>query len=199
MTKEVVALDIDDVALKHVEGFIAWSNNLWGTNLAEADYREEWHEIWAISLEEAEERKRMFFTDEVMGSFEVIEEAGESMTALSAVKTLVGVTSRRESLKAVTESALDLMAPGAIDRVVFATFFRDGQKISRSKADICKELGASHLVDDQLKHCLAVARIDIGGVLFGEYPWQDPNPVLPDGVVRARDWREVRALFGVEL
>lgn len=198
MNKEVVALDIDDVAVKHVEGFIRWSNQTYGTNLSTEDYTEAWHELWDIHPDEVEPRKKVFFTDEIVRSFEVVEGASEGITALSGLRKVIGVTSRRESLREVTEQALEVIAPGAVDEIFFATSFKNGQKITRSKAEICPRINATHLIDDQLKHCLAVGEVGVGSILFGDYPWNKTEDKLPDNVVRAHNWQEVLRHFGTE-
>lgn len=195
MSQEVVALDIDDVAVKHAEGFVLWSNENYGTNLTLDDYTEAWHEIWGVDLEETEARKKIFFTDEIVGSFEEIEGAGEGITALAGIRKVIGVTSRRGSLQPITESALEIIAPGAVDRVIFATNFVDGQKVTRSKAEICPEIAATHLIDDQPKHCLAVAEVGVTPILFGEYGWNAPGPSIPADMLRAKNWQEVLPHF----
>lgn len=198
MSKDVVALDIDDVAVKHVEGFIEWSNKTWGTNLTTEEYSEAWHELWDIEPDKVEERKKIFFTNEIVGEFEVIEGASEGIATLSGIRKVVGVTSRRESLRAITEKALEIIAPGAVDEVIFATYFQNGQKFTRSKAEICTEIGATHLIDDQLKHCLAVGEVGVKSVLFGDYPWNRTSNELPAEIVRARDWEEVLTYFDIK-
>jgi hypothetical protein len=198
MSKEVLAIDIDDVAVKHVEGFICWSNTTYGTTLTSDDYSESWDELWNIDKEQVEERKKLFFTDEIVGSFEIVEGAGAGITALSGIRKVVGVTSRRESLRTITEQALELIAPGAVDEVIFATYFRDGQKFTMSKAEICPSIGATVLIDDHLKHCLAVSEVGVKAVLFGEYAWNRSDDQLPDNIVRAKDWSEVLMYFGLE-
>jgi len=197
MSKEVLALDIDDVVVKHVEGFVKWSNDTYQTNLTSDDYTEAWHEIWDIDKGQVEDRKKLFFTDEIVGAFEVIENAGEGITALSGMRKIVGVTSRRESLQPITEQALELIAPGAVDSVIFATYFRGDEKFTRSKAEICPQIGATALIDDHIKHCLAVSKVGVEAVLFGDYAWNRSEDELPDSVVRARDWSEVLSHFGV--
>ena len=196
MLKEVLALDIDDVVVKHVEAFIKWSNTNYDTNLTADDYSEAWHEIWGVDAEEEEARKKLFFTDEIVGAFEIVEGAAEGITALSAVKKIIGVTSRRESLKPVTERVLDEVVPGVVDDVVFATQFRDGQKVTRPKADICLEIGATNLIDDQLKHCLAVSKVGVSAVLFGNNA-SGLVDELPENITRANIWSEVLDYFGV--
>jgi hypothetical protein len=197
MTQEVLALDIDDVAVKHVEGFVRWSNATYGTNLTHDDYTEAWHDLWEIDKDQVEERKRLFFTDEIVGAFAVIEGAGEGITALSGIRKIIGVTSRRESLQAVTEQALDIIAPGAVERVIFATYFRGDQKFTRSKAEICTDINAKDLIDDHLKHCLAVSKVGVNAVLFGDYAWNRSDEALPSNISRAKDWNEVLSHFGM--
>lgn len=197
MTKEVLALDIDDVAVKHVEGFIRWSNDMYGTSLSTDDYSEAWHELWEIDKSEVEDRKKQFFTDEIVGAFEIIDGAAEGITALAGLKKIVGVTSRRESLQAITEQALEIIAPGAVESVVFATYFRDGQKFTRSKAEICPQIGATDLIDDHLKHCLAVSEVGVRAVLFGDYPWNRTDAPLPENVTRAKDWPAILIHFDI--
>lgn len=198
MPKEVIAVDIDDVVVKHVEGFCIWSNQRYGTSLTPADYSEAWHEIWGIDKEEVEPRKKEFFTDEIIGGFEVIEGASEGLVALSATRRIIGVTSRRESLRQVTETVLDELAPKAVDRVVFATYFHKGTKFTQSKGEICHKIGASSLVDDHLKHCMAVNAVGVDAVLFGDYPWNQTEKELPMGIARAADWPELLETLGID-
>lgn len=195
---EVVALDIDDVVVKHVEGFVAWSNATYGTALTVDDYTEDWGELWGVDPRNVEARKRDFFSDEIVGNFEVVEGAPEGLLALAATKKIIGVTSRRESLRPITESVLEAIAPGAFSNVIFATYFSQGVKITRSKAEICQQIGAESLIDDHLKHCLAVNAVGIDAILFGDYAWNRPTEELPIGVVPADHWGEVLEHYGIE-
>lgn len=190
MIKPVLAVDLDDVVFRHAEAFIDWSNREWSTALTIDDYTEAWHELWQADPEETERRKRLFFTDEVVGTFEIVEGAGQGISRLAQDYTVIGVTSRRASLEAVTEETLETIAPGAVSQVKFATHFRDGEKITRSKVEICLEIGAHRFIEDQLKHCLTVSSAGIGTVLFGDYAWNRTND-LPSEIVRAAGWHEV--------
>src|SRR5262249_48775211 len=40
-----------------------------------------------------------------------------------------------------------------------------------SKADVCKELGATYIIDDQLVNVTACAEAGVTAVLFGDYHW----------------------------
>lgn len=198
MGKEVLALDIDDVVVKHVEALVRWSNTTYGTSLTIEDYTQVWHELWNMhDEEEIERRKREFFTDEIFAEFEVVEGAAEAIAELSKTREIVGVTARRDYLRSVTEQALETIAPGAVSDVILATYHRGGQRFTRSKADICLGIGATHLIDDHLHHCLAVSKVGLNAILFGDYPWNRMEGELPESIVRARDWKDVLDHFGV--
>ena len=53
-----------------------------------------------------------------------------------------------------------------------------------------EKIGADVLIDDQLKHCLAVVETGRRALLFGDYNW-NRQTVLPAGVERVVDWVEV--------
>ena len=55
-----IAIDIDDVLAENAIGFVAFSNERWGTRLSVDDYSEHWSEMWRVDSEEAERRARIF-------------------------------------------------------------------------------------------------------------------------------------------
>ena len=63
-----------------------------------------------------------------------------------------------------------------------------------TKAEICAEIGADYLVDDQPKHCLAAAKAGIKTILFGDYKWNRDTKLMPN-MVRAKNWQEVLEYF----
>lgn len=68
----------------------------------------------------------------------------------------------------------------------------------RTKADMCKAVGAVALVDDNVSYCVQCADALEKVVLFGSYGWNAQPPALPRNVARATDWHEaVRCLHAV--
>lgn len=55
-----IAIDIDDVLAENAIGFVAFSNERWGTRLSVDDYSEHWSEMWRVDSEEAERRAHAF-------------------------------------------------------------------------------------------------------------------------------------------
>jgi hypothetical protein len=97
------------------------------------------------------------------------------------------------------------------------------QPVKKSKAMLCKELGAILLIDDALENCIVCSTYDMKAIIFGGYEWgkrhstagsdddtesyterllRQPNERwwendivkdLPDGLVRLGTWHEVVA------
>lgn len=108
------------------------------------------------------------------------------------------MTARRASLQPVTETALELLAPGAVDKVICTTWFDEhGHKHKRSKTDVCVEIGAREIIDDNLNTCIDVGRVSVEALLFGDYGWYAPDMTLPDHVTPTKNWQEVMDYFGL--
>ena len=47
-TRQIIAIDIDDVLAESAKVFIEYSNNTWGTSLTVGDYIEDWSKMWQV-------------------------------------------------------------------------------------------------------------------------------------------------------
>lgn len=201
VAKQELLVDVDDVIVEHVRGFVAWNNKQeWAhsSQITFEEYSENWAELWGIDPESVEDRKKQFFVPEVIGTFDHIVDAETAIPKLSTIRRLCAVTSRRESLQEVTEQTLESLVPGAFSEVVCATYFKGGKKFTRNKPTICEERGAEGLIDDQLKTCVGIAGIGRVALLFGDYPWNQSPGALPGNVVRVENWRSVLEYYGLE-
>ena len=95
MSKKIVAVDIDDVLAANAEGFVAFSNERWGTNLRPADYSEHWAEVWKVDEAEAHHRSTELHTSGTIGKYEHFPAALPVLKALARNHHLVVVTPRR--------------------------------------------------------------------------------------------------------
>lgn len=198
MNKPIIAIDIDDVLSETVEGFMAWSNETYGTSLKVSDYNEDIATMWNVDREESERRAKNFHGGGAVGQLRHINAARPVLAWLADRYELVVITSRRVISKDQTEAWLNKYFPGIFSPEVinFAGIWdnADEQSHNRTKGDIVKKLGASYLIDDQIKHCVASAELGIETLLFGDYTWNQADE-LPEGVVRVKDWLEVRKYF----
>ena len=197
--KEILAIDIDDVLAANAEGFVSFSNERWGTSLKPEDYDEHWAEVWRVDEEETEKRAVELVESGAVGRYKHIAEAESVLRKLHDKYTIHAVTSRRRTVEKETIAWIESHFSGMIDEISFAGFYDDPSQIhnnrAKTKADILKEIGASYLIDDQLKHCLGAAQIGIDTILFGDYKWNQTHETLPVNVTRCKDWAEVDQYF----
>ena len=203
MKQQTIAVDIDDVLSRSAEGFVAFSNERWGTELKPEDYREEWAVVWGVPLETALQRASELVAAGIEGGLEPHQPAMPVLGRLATKFNLVVVTSRRATSRPLTEGWLAHHFPNIFHEVHFVGAYDNSaadsvaQALAYTKGELCREIGANYLVDDQLKHCIGAAEAGIPSVLFGEYQWNRSETPLPSDVTRVRDWDGVAEYFGV--
>jgi len=195
MTKPVLAIDIDEVLFPFAAEFRQFCD---GRDRVErsleqlVDYD---FDLWAGSAAESLELVHAFSRlDHRLVA--PLDQARETLAELRGQYRLVIVTSRDSEFEARTVAWLEHHLPGLCDDVIMAGNRHTGRSY-RSKLEVCRELGAALLVDDQLHYVQEVARQGVPAVLFGDYPWNQMAE-LPMGVRRARNWAEVRRLLAGE-
>lgn len=193
---EIAAFDVDNVLLQEAAGLCQETNSLYGTSLTVADYHDNWAVMLNITPEEAEARRLELIAN---GFFERLEPVAGARQGLEAIAARgierVAITKRRNSLKDVTIASLEVHFGDLISDVVFATYFdHKGDKIVRRKSELCLEVGATSLTDDQHATCLEVASAGITAIHFGDYGWAEPEELHPM-ITRARDWPAVTESF----
>lgn len=196
MSKKTIAIDIDDVLSANAAGFIAYSNLQWGTNLKEEDYDEHWAKLWGTDHAETQRRAVNFHLSGVVGQYEHDPTALPILEELAKEYRLVITTSRRKELVLETTQWLNKYFNGIFEEIHYAGMWDEFNESSHTatKAELCREIGADYLIDDQPKHCIGAAEADIPALLFGEYTW-NKDVQLPDNVTRVKDWQAVKEYF----
>lgn len=192
MRRKTIAVDIDDVLAAHVEAFVKFSNEKYGTRLTPEDYTDHWADLWHEDHDEVERRAKEFHVPQSVIQYRLIEEADTALRKLSKDYALVVVTARRQALLKTTKDWLDSYLPGVFKDTHFVPIWVPNNKVT--KADICQQIGADYLIDDLPRHCNLAAKAGIATILFGNYSW-NRNEKVADGVVRAKDWPEVIEYF----
>ena len=189
-----IAIDVDDVLAENAAGFVAFSNERWGTHLEVDDYNEHWSKMWSIDSEETEQRAQAFHDSGVIAGYGHIGGAYEVLGRVAQTHHLMVATSRRLQIRRDTLLWIEEHFPGifASSAVYFAGVWDEIREDSHklTKAELITQINADVLIDDQLKHCLAVAEMGRHAILFGDYSWNKAGS-LPERVVRCHDWAEV--------
>ncbi len=194
----IVAVDIDDVLAPSAEVLVAYSNRRWGTNLTVEDYNEHWGEMWQVDHQETEKRAVEWHESGEIGKYLPHEAARDILRELSRYYDFKIITSRRTMIASETLHWLRQHYEGIFSEVRFTGFHGTQDGHTLTKAELCVELGASYIIDDQLKHCLGAAKEGITALLFGDYAWNRINDQLPHNVVRVHDWQTVKEFLDAE-
>ncbi|HEV2403483.1 MAG TPA: hypothetical protein VGS08_04750 [Candidatus Saccharimonadales bacterium] len=101
------------------------------------------------------------------------------------------MTGRRNVLAQPTKHLIDTYFPNTFTSIEYTSFYG---RTPRSKADVCREIGAGTLIDDHLHHAELVAGCSVLVLLFGDYPWNQKND-LPLNIRRVKDWAAVAKLL----
>lgn len=198
MGRQVIAVDVDDVLAASAEGWIAYSNQKWGTNLTVDDYDEDWSKMWGVDRAEEKRRARAVYDAVIIRDFKHYDAALPVLTKLAQRYELMIATSRIQAMHGETLEWLEKHYAGLFSGVHQSGFFDELTPDSHkaTKAELVKSIGADYLIDDQLKHCLGVAEAGLEAILFGDYPWnQYGGGELPPRVTRCADWAAVEEYF----
>jgi len=194
--KEVIALDIDDVLSGSMESVRREVNERLGINLQPEHYSipgtywDYYEMVWAqhglaIGFDDLDEQS-------VKSRYVPITGARQALEKLAMHYKLVAITSRKEEWKGMTLDWLDENFPGVIDSVIFAG--NKEHSVIRTKGEVCTELGAKWLIDDNVEHAEGALGHGITAVLFGDYGWHKGIDIHKD-IVRCKDWAAVLEYF----
>lgn len=197
MNKPVIVIDLDNVLAESAKGFVLYSNTNFGTAITLNDYSEDWQTMWSVSLEEAERRSELMLQNEMQRDYRTVAGATSVLTKLNREYKLIILTSRRKKSELYTKQWLQDQYPGIFCEIVFSGLFDTGHVGGShllTKGEQYRQLGASFVIDDNLKHCESATQLGIKAILFGDYPWNQ-SKLLPEGVARCEKWSDVNRYF----
>jgi len=194
MSKPIIAVDIDEVLVPHFQDLIDWYNSQYGTRLTLHDIHASDTTNWGnASFEETVRRVHGFYETDSFKHVQPFAEAKPVLLVLSERYSLVIVTARDTIIEKMTRDWLALHFQDFFGEAHFtAQYSLEGK--GRSKAEVCKEINAAYLIDDDPKNILAACEQGVRGILFGDYPWSKSKK-LPGGVTRCHDWAAVQEYF----
>eukprot|EP00600_Ochromonadales_sp_CCMP1393_P006042 CAMPEP_0174974902 /NCGR_PEP_ID=MMETSP0004_2-20121128/12127_1 /TAXON_ID=420556 /ORGANISM="Ochromonas sp., Strain CCMP1393" /LENGTH=256 /DNA_ID=CAMNT_0016225657 /DNA_START=3 /DNA_END=773 /DNA_ORIENTATION=- len=179
--KPVLAVDVDEVLAYFIPSLAVFHNETYRTSNAEGGHAEiltsdsfhsyEFCNVWGGTMEESYIKMEAFFESvHFKERIEPIPYALEVLLELKEVYDLHVVTSRQHKIEALTLQWIDRHFPGVFTSIHFGNHYsREGK--SRSKPDMCREIGAVLLIDDSLVYATQCHRVGIPVVLFGQYAW----------------------------
>ncbi len=193
---KTIAIDIDDVLALSASAFVDFSNKRWGTNLEVDDYHEHWAELWQVDNSEVNKRALEYWNSDTTKNVTAIADGEVVLKSLAKNYKLVIATARRIHTESDTTAWLDKHYQNLFSEVHFAGMWDEvtDNSIKATKAELCRQIGANFLIDDQPKHCFAAASSGVKSILFGDYGW-NRFEMLPQDVNRCVDWQSVQEYF----
>jgi len=150
--------------------------------------------MWQVDNAEVKRRSAELMDAGLGTGYGHIGGALEVLERLAQHHHLMIATSRCLQVKGDTIAWIDEHFPGIFvsTAVYFSGIWDELTNDSHlaTKAELMTQINADVLIDDQLKHCQAVAAHGRNALLFGDYAWNQAA-TLPAGVVRCTNWYEV--------
>ena len=192
MIKNIIAVDIDEVLAETLKAILEKYNYTWKWN------KVKWEDLINYNLWELPNlwltkysALRMFVKFQMWsGLSKKIKSVDWAKEKILELKNkwykMFAVTARLSRVKFSTKLWLRRNFPNCFDKVVFANFFTSR---ARKKSDICKEICASIIFEDNLDTCIDCANNWIKSFLLDK-PWNQCDS-LPDWITRVYSWDEI--------
>ncbi len=193
-----IAIDIDDVVANSIARVREWANEKTGRVIEPHHYHtddEYWNYYNSIWLRHGVADQLVF--EDYMTELDVDQSkikthvnAKEAILKLRENYELVFITSRPPSMKDSTRRWLDENIDTSIP--LYLAVNPLSNQTAKSKGELCIELGAGLLIDDNVDNCNSALDAGVGAILFGDYGW---NKNAPETMQRGADWNEVLELL----
>lgn len=193
-----IAVDVDEVLGRFLYTLNTFCREQHGLNFDVSDYHVyDFATVWKCSQDESNHIVHEFFKSHHFAKgIPPIPGALDSLQRLGANYDLVVVTSRQHVIEGPTLRWVEQNFPSVFEEVHFGNHYAlEGQ--SRKKSEICRDIGAQVLIDDNPRYALECAAEGMTVLLYDwqdGYPWSktDCGPTHPN-IVRVHDWDEVEA------
>lgn len=189
--KKTIAIDIDDTIAETLEAFRKKANEHSGTSLAaedytiEADYWGYYEQVWAqhgmMDLVSTAKVYEDLHTNQ--SDVPLLPGAEFAVSELMKKYKIVLITARDPKWERATRDWLKGQFGVRAPEPYFNQAHRDSG--SKTKGQICKDIGAKWLIDDNVEHCLSAVQEEVVPILFGSYGWQYR---APESLARCKDW-----------
>jgi len=192
--KRRIGVDLDEVLADFNTAIRNYHNKVYGTSLKPEDFKTSlYNEVWGGTLQEAIQKVNDFYCSPFFSDISPIPHSISSIDILKRENELFIITSRPTFIEEETKRWLDEFFRNKFLGVFHSSnHYSKAENSGKTKSQQCKELEISVLIDDSLDYIRQCPSMEIRGILFGDYPWNQ-NGNLPPNVVRVKNWKEVLA------
>jgi 5'(3')-deoxyribonucleotidase len=188
--KPVIAVDVDDVLMPLTPHFVKHLNARHGTSHRAEDNKDFFYDIsFGFTREQVEAELKVFGDSDEHAAVRPIDGAIAALQKLQEKYDIHVITARGNHWRRTTEAWLHRMFPATFEHIHFL-YDPSDDTVHVPKSAICKQIGATVMIDDAVHNIEDCVSAGIRGILFGDYVY-NREAELPTGVVRAKDWKEV--------
>lgn len=190
-----IACDVDDILFEFYEALAEFHNRVYGGALCKESFTSYFvHEVWGGGVDESVSKVWTFYGSDSFLRMPLVAGAVNAIRRLAEVCEIEAVTGRPHGVAPLTKHMLDEHFVGCFLGIHHTDAFIIGQGVSRPKLDVCKEIGASVLIEDYLGHAIPCAEAGIHVILFDQ-PWNRESVVCGGRIDRVHSWDEALALL----
>lgn len=199
----ILAIDLDEVLAEFVRAFLDFHNAKYGTKFKREDITSyNFYEIFKEGKSETMRKIYELYNTRYFKNMPLVPFSKFGINNLSKKHELFIVTSRPRMLSDKTFKWLDKHFGKKFSGVYFSgkPFSSDREK---SKAEICNQLGARVIIEDNLTYAVECALSGLNVLLF-DCPWNKFDSIILEKDVRKRirrvfSWKEIVDIFKNEM
>jgi 5'(3')-deoxyribonucleotidase len=185
-----IGIDLDDVLADTMPVLVAYHNDMYGTTLTKDDV---WsYRLWdVVGVSQEETLKRIYAFERSAKLMDIAPMPGakRAIDSLRGKHELSIITARDSEFADITKHWMTRYFPDVFSEIHFANH-HSPTATPRSKGDICREIGASVMIDDSFNNVLSCHNVCDDGVLLFDAPW-NINEQLLDGMHRVSSWHDI--------
>ncbi len=188
-----IGIDLDDVLGQSMEALIAFSNNVYKTNLKIENIKKyNLPEILNSNMKDTLLKLGKFHNSSYGKDIKPVKDSKEAIMKIKGGNELYVLSSRTEEIRGITQKWINNNFPHTFSKLYLTAEFSERISIV-TKATVCNDLGINLLIEDNLSYaieCLAPHR----KILLFDRPWNQIDK-LPKGIVRVHSWKEIERII----
>lgn len=189
-----IGVDADDTLFDFVGNYTLFHNWKYKTNLKKEDFKTySFNHARGGTMKQAINTVNEFYKTDFFKEMQPFPEAIEIIQKLKENNELFVVTSRPNHIKEKTiEQILEHFQDAFLEMFFSSNYYTRAKNSGKTKAEICRDLEASLLIDDSLVYAKQCVEIGIKAILL-DSPWNQNGYVK--GITRVKDWKEIGDLL----
>jgi uncharacterized HAD superfamily protein len=194
--KVKIACDVDDILFEFYLALAEWHNRAYGGPCLSKESFVSYlvHEVWGGGVDQSIRKMWEFYSSDSFRYLPLVSGAPDAIERLAEVFDLHAITGRPHALASLTDRMIETYFHGLFCSVHHVDSFSIGGGVSRPKVEVCREVGASIVIEDYPGHAIPCAEAGMRVILFDQ-PW-NRNIVVSSGCIeRVRSWGEALRLL----